>query len=167
MTYQELIDLYMRSGGMAPRAPSYSPTGEGGSFAYDPGGSQAVQLPDGRTAMVNADGTITISQLNDGRDRETVTRMTPDGQATTEEREYDRNANFRRSLAGAIGRQAVRRLREAQGQREGLLCLRRCRVRQVAREALPGPLAGPQRAPACWVASGRRSPAIRRWPARH
>jgi hypothetical protein len=103
MTYQELIDLYMRSGGMAPRAPSYSPTGEGGSFAYDPGGSQAVQLPDGRTAMVNADGTITISQLNDGRDRETVTRMTPDGQATTEEREYDRNANWRRSLAGAIG----------------------------------------------------------------
>jgi hypothetical protein len=103
MTYQELIDLYMRSGGMAPRAPSYAPTGEGGSFTYDPGGSQAVQLPDGRTAMVNADGTITISQLNDGRDRETVTRMTPDGQATTEEREYDRNANFRRSLAGAIG----------------------------------------------------------------
>jgi hypothetical protein len=104
MTYQELLQIIQQ------QSPDWNPnadfgSGEGLDFmgwqrAQE---SPEIRLPDGRTLNMNANGTITVSNINDARNMQDIQRMTPDGGVTNEQRGYDRNSNWQRSLAGALG----------------------------------------------------------------
>jgi hypothetical protein len=110
MTYQELMQLIQQQGGGMPQQqPGQYGTGDSFDYMAYQRGQQGreVQLPDGRTASVDANGNITTSRINDARNSQDIMRMGPDGRPVNETQAYDPNSNFQRSLAGLAGMAAM------------------------------------------------------------
>jgi hypothetical protein len=104
MTYQELLQIIQQEN------PDWNPNADFGSGdSYDfmawqrAQQSPEIRLPDGRSLNMDANGTITVSNINDARTMQDIQRLTPDGGVTNEQQGYDRNSNWQRSLAGALG----------------------------------------------------------------